>query len=155
MLQMQQVLMSAGLSLQDAPTEPSRRPVSQLQGGSKYSALHNRALKPPVLPLPPCPPSTDGHMASCLPSHQPCSRPSAHPRSSGGCLSVCLAAVAGRQGSRASHSSVQGVWPGLRQPRSALQSCGNGRLPLLFFLFAHLLRIVAAAKIKTKYRVSV
>lgn len=124
MLQMQQALVPAGLSLQDAPAEPIRRPASQLHGGSTYFALHHRAPKPPVL-LVPHRGWAHGHLRAVTPAPLPRQRPPMLRR----WLPVRLSGRSGGQGSRASHSSVRG----LRQPGSALASCGNGLLPLLFF----------------------
>lgn len=60
-------------------------------------------------------------------------------------LLVCLATAAGRV-------SYFSVW-GLLQPRSGVPSAQDGLPPMPYFvvcLFAHLLRLVAAAKIKKK-----
>lgn len=141
-----------GSPCRTVPAEPG----SQRQGGSKGSILHctesPEGLSPPLAPLSPEQGWAPGLLLATIAALLPTS---AHPCSSGGCLSVCLATAVGRPGAGMSPSSAWQLQTGLQQLHSALSSCGNGLLPLLFFSFAHLLRIVAATKIKTKYHVSV
>jgi len=156
MLQVHQALVSAGLSLQ-CPLSPVGDLCPSCKRGASIMHCTIETKGPQPGPCHLVPPAGMGTWPPTCCHASPAPRPApTHAPAMAAYPSVCLQPVQ-LSGCSSGQAVVQGkpqLQLGLRQPCSALPNCGNVLLPLLFFfLFAHLLRIVAAAKIK--YRVSV